>query len=678
MNILLTKFETPFETTPFDKVTNADFLPALKESIDIAKGQITKIKSNPEKPTFNNVCEALEEVGKEVKTVAGVFFNLHSAESNDELQNIAKEFSPMMTEYYNDVSLDLELFEKIKVVYDQKDSLNLTQEEMMLLTKQYKSFTRNGALLNDTDKEKLREISKELSSLSLEFGDHVLEETKKYIKVIEDEAQLAGLPEGLKEAAALKAKEKGHEGKWAFTLEYPSYVPATTYLDSRELREELYRAFTSKASKGDDLDNQEIVKKIVNLRFQKAQLLGYESHAHFVLEERMAEAPTKVDEFLKNLLDKAKPVAIKEMDELKAFASENGGPSADDFMPWDYAYYAEKLKLEKFNLDDELLKPYFKLENVIDGVFGVANKLFGLKFKKRRDIPVYHEEVMAYEVLDENDRHVSVFYADFFPREGKRAGAWMTSYREQHLSGKNDVRPHVSIVCNFTKPTETKPSLLTFNEVTTLFHEFGHALHGMLSKVKYESLSGTNVYWDFVELPSQVLENWAYEKECLDLFANHYETGEKIPEEYIQRLKDSANFHEGRSTLRQLSFGLLDMSWHGGNPTNISDVAKHEKEAMAPAEVLPTINEAVMSCSFGHIFQGGYSAGYYSYKWAEVLDADAFEAFKETGIFNKETAASFRDNVLAKGGSLHPMELYKNFRGKEPTPEALLKRAGLL
>tara|TARA_R110002072_G_scaffold534_3_gene3661 strand:+ start:28287 stop:30323 length:2037 start_codon:yes stop_codon:yes gene_type:complete len=678
MNILLDKFETPFETTPFDKVKNSDFLPALKEAIDIAKKDIANLKNNSEKPTFNNVCEALEVIGKEVNKVGGVFFNLHSAESDDELQNLAKEFSPMMTDFYNDISLDTDLFNKVNEIYEQKDSLNLTQEEMMLLTKQYKSFTRNGANLNDKDKTKLREISKELSSLSLEFGDNVLGETKRYIKVIDDESLLSGLPEGIKEAAAMIAKEKGHEGKWAITLEYPSYVPATTYLDNRDLREELYRAFTSKASKGDDLDNQEIIKKIACLRHEKANLLGYSSHAEFVLEERMAEKPEKVEDFLKDLLEKAKPVAINEVEELKKFANETDGLDPKDFMPWDYSYYAEKLKLKKFNLDDEILKPYFKLENVIDGVFTVASKLYGLKFMQRRDIPVYHKDVMAYEVLDENDRHVSVFYADFFPREGKRAGAWMTSYRDQHLEGNSDVRPHVSIVCNFTKPTETKPSLLTFNEVTTLFHEFGHALHGMLSKVKYESLSGTSVYWDFVELPSQILENWAYEKECLDLFAKHYETNEKIPAEYIQRLKDSSNFHEGRATLRQISFALLDLSWHSGDPSKIKEVSKHEKEAMKNSEVLPTIDEAIMSCSFSHIFQGGYSAGYYSYKWAEVLDADAFEAFKEKGIFNKEVATSFHDNVLSKGGSSHPMELYKNFRGKEPTPEALLRRAGLV
>jgi peptidyl-dipeptidase Dcp len=583
-----------------------------------------------------------------------------------------------LTEYSNDIQLDAELFEKIKVIYSQKDSLNLTDEEMRLLEKQYKGFARNGALLNEKEKETLREIDQELSNISLVFGDNLLAETNDYIMLLDSKEELAGLPESAVEAAKILAQEKGHEGKYAVTLEHPSFVPFLTYANNRELREKLYRAFSSKAFRGNDKDNREIVKKIANLRFKRAQLLGYKTHAHFVLEERMAQDPAKVQSFLDNLLDKAKPVALNEMEELKSFSESKGGVKASEFMPWDYAYWAEKLKQDKFSFDSEQLKPYFKLENVVDGVFTVAKKLYGISFKERRDIPTYHKDVKTFEVVDEEGRHVGVFYADFFPRSGKRAGAWMTTFRDQHFEGNNDLRPHVSNVCNFTKPTESKPSLLTFNEVLTLFHEFGHGLHGLLSKCKYESLSGTSVYWDFVELPSQIFENWAYEKDCLDLFAKHYETGEAIPQEFITKIKESSSFHEGRQTMRQLSFAMLDMAWHGRDPKDVDKVDDFEREAMNSCELLPTVDGANMSVSFGHIFRGGYSAGYYSYKWAEVLDADAFEAFKEAGIFNKEVATSFKENILEKGGSVHPMELYLAFRGKEPTPDALLKRAGLL
>jgi len=678
MNPLLHKFETPFETVPFNAIEPEHFLPALTEGIRVAQEEIKKIKENPEKATFTNVCEALEHSGEVVGRTASIFFNLHSAESNDAIQNIAKEFSPLLTEYSNDIQLDAELFEKIKVIYSQKDSLNLTDEEMRLLEKQYKGFARNGALLNEKEKETLREIDQELSNISLVFGDNLLAETNDYIMLLDSKEELAGLPESAVEAAKILAQEKGHEGKYAVTLEHPSFVPFLTYANNRELREKLYRAFSSKAFRGNDKDNREIVKKIANLRFKRAQLLGYKTHAHFVLEERMAQDPSKVQSFLDNLLDKAKPVALNEMEELKSFSESKGGVKASEFMPWDYAYWAEKLKQDKFSFDSEQLKPYFKLENVVDGVFTVAKKLYGISFKERRDIPTYHKDVKTFEVVDEEGRHVGVFYADFFPRSGKRAGAWMTTFRDQHFEGNNDLRPHVSNVCNFTKPTESKPSLLTFNEVLTLFHEFGHGLHGLLSKCKYESLSGTSVYWDFVELPSQIFENWAYEKDCLDLFAKHYETGEAIPQEFITKIKESSSFHEGRQTMRQLSFAMLDMAWHGRDPKDVDKVDDFEREAMNSCELLPTVDGANMSVSFGHIFRGGYSAGYYSYKWAEVLDADAFEAFKEAGIFNKEVATSFKENILEKGGSVHPMELYLAFRGKEPTPDALLKRAGLL
>ena len=675
-NPLLQKFETPFETVPFDLIKEEHFLPALQKAIELGKEEITKIKTNPENPNFYNVCEAMENAGHYVDVVAGVFFNLHGSNTNEKLQAIAKEFSPILTEYSNDITLDVELFSKVKAVYDRKDSLNLNQEEKMLLEKQYKNFARNGALLNDSQKDEMRKIDKELSSLKLQFGDNVLKETNDYLMLIEKKEDLSGLPEGVVEAAAHVAKEKGHEGKWAFTLDYTSYVPFVTYADNRKLREEISRAFGSKAFKNNDHDNQNIVKKIVEFRDQRAKLLGYATHAHFVLEERMAGNPDTVNSFINNMLDHAKPFGNKDVEEVKDFAQRNG--FTEEFMGWDFSYWSEKLKMEKYSIDDEVLRPYFKLENCVEGIFKVANLLYGINFRERKDIPTYHEDVKAYEVTDESGLHLSVFYTDFYPRAGKRAGAWMSGFRDQHMSEGKDHRPHVIIVCNFPKPTSNKPSLLSFREVTTLFHEFGHALHGMLSKCKYQSLSGTSVYWDFVELPSQIMENWVTEKECLDLFAVHYETGKKIPPELIEKLKKSSNFQEGYGTIRQLTFASLDMAWHTTTPSEIKEVSEFEKMATEKTRLLPRVEGTSMSCSFSHIFQGGYSSGYYSYKWAEVLDADAFELFKQKGIFNKEVAKKFRDNVLSRGGSEHPMTLFKKFRGHEPSPEALLKRAGLV
>lgn len=675
-NPLLSPFDNKFNSAPFDKIKNEHFLPALKEAILEAKGSIEKIKSNPENPTFNNVILALEESGKNVGTIASVFFNLHSANTNEEQQEIAKEFSPLLTEYSNDVALDEELFSKIKTVYESSKKESMDIEDWTLLDKSYKSFSRNGALLDSKGKDKLRSIDQESSKLKLLFGDHVLKDTNDYMMVLEKEDDLKGLPESAVEAAFETAKEKGKEGKWVFTLDYASYLPMITYSEVRELRKEITLAFSQRAFKGGETDNREIIKKIANLRHERANLLGYKTHSNFVLEERMAKTPEKVYEFLDEILKKAKPMAEAEMKELQEYSTKNGGPSKLE--KWDYMFWAEKLKKERFSIDDELLRPYFSLEKVIDGVFQVAKKLYGLTYTRSKDIPVYHEDVMAYEVTNEKDGHVGLFYADFFPRAGKKNGAWMTSFREQkNIEGKFQT-PQISIVCSFTKPTPTKPSLLSFNEVTTLFHEFGHSLHGMLSNTKYESLSGTNVFWDFVELPSQILENWAYEKECLDLFAEHYETKEKIPEDLVKKIKESSSFHEARHTLRQVSLGLLDLAWHNQNPEGIDDVEMFENEATASAELMPTIPGTNVSCSFGHIFAGGYSSGYYSYKWAEVLDADAFEYFKEKGIFNKEVADSFKDNILSKGGSQHPMDLYLKFRGKEPSSEALLRRGGLI
>ena len=676
MNTLLKKFNTRFETVPFNEIKPEDFLPALKEAIGFAKKRIADIKANKEAETFANVVEVLEDSAPEVEMISGVFFNLHSAETNDKIQNIAKEFSPLLTEYGNDVSLDGELFKKIKKVWDHKEIFNLTPEQTMLLEKSYKSFVRNGALLNDAQKERMREISTKLSTLGLQFGDHALKEMNNYVLFVDKKEDLKGLPEDVVEAAALTAKEKGQEGKWAFTLQYPSVIPFLTHASNRELRKTLWIANATRGPKSDENDNKEIVREIASLRHQKANLLGYESHAHFVLEERMASNPKTVFEFIENIVNHATPAAIKETEELKAYAKKLDG--IDELQKWDLSYYAEKLKNERFQVNDELLRPYFKLENVIEGVFKVANRLYGLTFKQHFDIPVYHEDVKTYEVLDENGNHVSVFYADFHPRASKRSGAWMTSFRGQKIDHGVNVRPHVAIVCNFTKPTATKPSLLGFDEVTTLFHEFGHALHGMLANTKYESLSGTNVYWDFVELPSQILENWAYEKECLDLFAEHFETKEKIPADLIKKIKDSSSFLEGRATLRQLSFATIDMAWHSANPADIKDIEAFETKMTNKMDFLPSVKGTSISTGFSHIFAGGYSAGYYSYKWAEVLDADAFEHFKEKGIFNREVANKFKDNVLSKGGSQHPMNLYVAFRGKQPNPDALLRRAGLL
>ncbi len=675
MSSLNQQFSTPFNSAPFSKIKNEDFLPAFKMSIEKARKKIDVIVNNTKTPTFENTIEALEFCGQELDRISSIFFNLNSAETTDEIQKIAQEVSPLLSEFGNDITLNEELFKRIKTVYNSKADLSLTEEQKTLLDKRYKSFSRNGANLPDDKKEQLRAIDKELSQLKLKFGENVLAETNKFEMLITDENELSGLPEGAKEAAKQLAESKDKEG-WMITLDYPSYIPFMTYAENREIRKKLSLAFGSRTFKNDALDNQNIVIKIVNLRFKRAQLLGYKTHAHFVLEERMAKTPEKVETFLNELLEKAKPTAEKEFASLENFAKELD--HIDRLEKWDSGYYSEKLKQKLFSLDDEQLKPYFKLENVINGAFTVANKLFDLNFEEINTIDKYHSDVLTYKVTDGGGNLVSIFYADFFPRAGKRNGAWMTSYKPQYVQNGKEERPHVSIVCNFTKPTKSKPSLLTFNEVTTLFHEFGHALHGMLANTTYPSLSGTSVYWDFVELPSQILENWCYEKEALELFAKHYETNEVIPMDLVTKIKESATFHEGMQTLRQISFGLLDMSWHGQDPSKITNVKTQETKAFGETQLFPDVVENCMSTAFSHIFQGGYSSGYYSYKWAEVLDADAFEYFKEEGVFNKTVATKFKDNVLSQGGTEDPMVLYKRFRGQEPKPEALLKRAGLI
>ena len=674
-NPLLSSFTGPFNTAPFPEISTAHFQPAFITAIEDAKKEIEAIKLES-LPTFENTVEALEKSGKHLEILSALFFNLNSAETNAELQGLAREISPLLTAHANDVLLDQELFQRIAQVYQQKESLSLTAEQSTLLEKTYKSFVRNGAQLGAADAETLRKIDQELAQLSLQFGEHVLAETNRFLHLVENLSELEGLPSGALEAAAQLAEEKGHAGSWAFSLDYPSYIPVMTYAKNRDLRKTLFMAFNTKCAKGDELDNQEIIKQLVTLRHRRAYLLGYESHAHFTLEERMAKSPGTVFEFLHSLLEKAKPKAILDVQEVAALALKLD--QLEELEKWDFAYYSELLKKEKYAFDEEELRPYFSLENVISGVFATASRLFGLRFVPNSEIPVYHPEVTAYEVYDRENRFLSVFYADFFPRPGKRNGAWMTSYRGQFQENGIDHRPHVSIVCNFTKPTKTSPSLLTFNEVTTLFHEFGHALHGMLARGVYESLSGTSVFWDFVELPSQIFENWCYEKECLDLFARHYQTGEPIPSELVEKIKKAANFQQGYMTLRQLSFALLDMAYHSQDPSQIEDVKAFEKEVLKATELLPSVENTRISTSFSHIFQGGYASGYYSYKWAEVLDADAFELFQEKGVFDSNTAVSFEKNVLSAGGTEHPSLLYARFRGREPKPDALLKRSGLV
>ena len=664
-----------YNTAPFTKIASEDYKPAIKKGIEIAKAEIDAIVNTKEAPTFKNTTEALDYTGEKLNRITSIFFNLNSAETNDDIQRIAQEVSPCLSEFRNDITLNEALFARVKSVFDDRKNLNLNAEQQMLLEKQYKGFARNGANLNNEKKSQLREIDTKLSKLSLKFGENVLAETNAFEMHLNNEDDLAGLPESVKEAAQQLAKEQNKEG-YIFTLQYPSYIPFLTYADNRELRKKMAIAAGKKAFQNNKFNNEKIVLEIVKLRQERANLLGYKTHAHFVLEERMAETPEKVIEFSNNLLAKAKPAAKKEFENLEKYAKKLDG--IDQLQKWDGAYYSEKLKKELFDLDQEILKPYFKLENVIDGVFEIANRLYDLNFEEVDTIEKYHPEVKTYNVTDNDGNFISVFYADYHPRKGKRNGAWMTSYKSQQIKNGINERPHVSIVCNFTKPTATKPSLLTFNEVTTLFHEFGHALHGMLANTTYNSLSGTSVSWDFVELPSQVLENWCYEKEALELFAKHYETGKVIPMKYVEKIKESASFHEGMQTLRQLSFGLLDMKWHSENPSEITSIKDFEKEAFAATSLYPDVAENCMSTAFSHIFQGGYSAGYYSYKWAEVLDADAFEYFLEKGIFNKEIATKFKDTVLSKGGTVKPMELYKRFRGQEPKPDALLKRAGLL
>lgn len=667
-NPLLENFNTKHRSAPFNEIKEEHFLPAFQELIKISEKEIDDIVENKEEPSFKNVIEALAYSGEKLDVVSSIFFNLNSAETNDDIQKIAQEVSPLLTEFSAKISQNEKLFSKIKKVYEEQQKYQLNEEQQLLLSETYKGFVRSGALLNETDKEKFKEISIELSKKSLQFGQNVLAETNNYFKHISDEKDLAGIPEAILQQYREDAKERNLEG-FVVTLQYPSYIPFMTYAENRELRKELALANGKKSFSNNEFDNQNLIKEIITLKQEKAQLLGYKNYAEYVLEERMAKSPDQVTSFLNELLEKAKPYAEKEIEELKTLAKANG---IEEMQSYDHAFYAEKLRKQKFDIDDEELKPYFPLEKVQEAVFGLAKKLFGLDFVESTEIQKYHEEVKTYEIF-ENGVFKALLYVDYFPRKGKRAGAWMTSFKNQFRKNGENSRPHISVVCNFSKPTSDTPSLLTFQEVTTLFHEFGHALHGVLADTTYPNLSGTSVKWDFVELPSQFLENFCYEPEFLKTFAKHYKTGEVLPDEKIQKISDSKNFMEGYQTLRQLGFGLLDMAYHS-NADKVGDIKTFETEETKATNLYPSNTETAMSTSFSHIFQGGYSAGYYSYKWAEVLDADAFQYFKENGIFNPEIAAKYKV-LLSSGGTKDPMELYKNFRGSEPKVESLLKRA---
>lgn len=670
------KYKTPFETPPFDKIKTEHYEPAFKRGIAELKEDIEKIANNPEPATFENTVVALDRSGELLNRVSGAFFNVLSANANDEMMEISQRISPDLTESSNNIYLNEKLFARVKAVYDQRQSLNLSVEDARLLDETYRAFQESGATLSAEDKEKYRALTTELSLLSLQFDQNVLKDQNRFEMLLTDEKDIAGLPESIREAAAHLAKEKGKEG-WLFTLDAPSYVPFMRYADSRTLREKMYRAYMSTGNKGDEYDNKEIIRKLVNGRLALAQLMGYPNYAAFELSHKMAKNTDNVYKLLNQLLDAYKPVAINEYNAVQGFAMGMEQQNMQ-VMPWDWSYYSEKLKDLRFKVNDEMTRPYFQLENVKKGVFGLATQLYGLTFKENKKIPVYDKEVQAYEVYDAEGNFKAVLYTDFFPREGKQSGAWMNGIRSQYRDAKGkDVRPQIIIVMNFTRPTDTKPSLLTFDEVETLLHEFGHALHGICADGTYASLSGTSVYQDFVELPSQIMENWLTEKEYLDQIAVHYETGEKIPQELVQKLIDASNFNTGYACCRQVSFGLLDMAWHTITEPFEGDVVAFEKKAWAPAAVVPEVPEACMSTSFGHLFSGGYAAGYYGYKWAEVLDADAFSVFKEKGIFNKEVAKSFYDNILSKGGTEDPAVLYKRFRGQDPTIDALLIRNGI-
>jgi peptidyl-dipeptidase Dcp len=672
-NPFFEEWKTPFKTAPFDKIKNEHFKPALMEAMKQHKTEVDAIINNSEEPTFKNTIEAMEKTGKLLNKVNSVFDGLYQAHNNEELQDISKEVSPLLSAHYDDISLNEKLFQRIKKVYNNKPA-NLNAEQNKLLEKYYKDFVRQGADLQEKDKEAFRKINEELALLSLKFSENLLKETNSYELVIDNENDLKGLPASAVIAAKETAKKKGYENKWVFTLHAPSYRPVLQYLDNRDIREKIHKAYMNRANNNNENDNKEIISKMVSLRYNRAKLLGFNSHADYVLAEYMAKTPQTVMEFLDNLNEPAGKLAVKEAEELQNLIEKEG--KSFKLQPWDWAYYSQKLKMQKYDLDDEVLRPYFKMENVMSGLFEVVNKLYGLKFEERKDIPVYHKEVKVYEVKESNGSHIGIIYTDYFPRDSKRGGAWMDAYRFQSKVD-GDVTPLVVNVGNLTSPTEERPSLLTLGEVETIFHEFGHALHGLLSDVTYPTLSGYRVAWDFVELPSQIMENWASHPDVLRMFAKHYETGEVIPDDLISKIQNAKLFNTGYQTVAgNLVPSYLDMKYHMITSDEPVDVTEVEKEIAAM--VIPEIGVRYPSTVNSHIFAGGYSSGYYSYIWAEVIDADAFEAFVETSLFDKKTAASFRENILSKGGTEDPAVLYRKFRGRDVSVEPLLKRRGLL
>ena len=669
-NPLIAEFKTEFEATPFSKIKIVDFIPAIKKTIAVGLDEINSIINQKEVPNFKNTIEAIEKCGSLVGRNATILFNLNSAETNDELQGVTKSIAPLLSKFQNDIRLNEDLFKRIQFVYKNEDRKILNTEQITLLEKEYKGFVRNGALLDNKAKIKLRNIDMQLAELSLKFGENVLADTQNYQLHIKNKKKLKGLPISSIEMAESIAKNQNKKG-WIFTLDYPSYIPFITYADDRKLRKEINLAFSNRGFRENENNNTNIILQIIDLRQKRASLLGYNSHANFVLEERMAESEENVQKFLDDLTKKSKPFAKKEWTSMQTFAKKH--LNIKKIEKWDFAFVSEKLKEVEFDLNEEELKPYFQLDNVLSGLFEIANRLYGMKFIENKKLDSYHDEVKVFEVY-KNNNFYALLYTDFFPRTGKRSGAWMTSYRSQ----KRNQRPHISIVCNFPRPTSNLPSLLTFQDVRTLFHEFGHALHGISANTNYSALSGTNVYWDFVELPSQIMENWCYETEALNLFAKHFKKQDLIPQDLIKKIKKAAYFQQGLQTLRQLSFSYLDLSYHNSNASKIKDVKKHEKTEINNLQFTKDIPGNCMSTSFSHIFQGGYAAGYYSYKWAEVLDADAFELFSKNGIFDSDIAKSFFENILSKGGTEHPMVLYKKFRGKKPDSSALLRRSGLI
>lgn len=674
-NPLMNAFETPYQVPPFDQIKDAHFMPAFIKAMEVHKDEIEAIVSNQEPATFENTIAALDNAGMMLRRVSSVFGNLKSSTTNDNLQKIATEISPLQSKHYDDISLNPELFKRVKAVYDSDEKEQLGSVELKLLNDTYKNFVRGGANLPEEKQAQLREINKRLSELSLKFGNNLLAETNNFQLFVENESDLKGLPESVRQASAIAAKEAGEEGKWLFTLQKPSLIPFLQFSENRELREKLYKGYINRCDRDNEFDNKEILKEVVKLRGEKSELMGFETFAHYVLDDRMAQSPDKVFDLLNKLIQEGNKVAKIERDELQQLIKEEGHNF--NLAPWDWWFYAEKLRAQKYNFNEESLRPYFELNNVLDGMFNVATNLFGIKFIERTDLPIYHEEVKVFEVKDDKDNHVGILYADFFPRASKGAGAWMNSFMKQHYKDEKRVAPVISIVTNFTKPTGDKPSLLNFDEVSTLYHEFGHALHGLLSDCKFYKQSGTSVPRDFVELPSQIMENWAGEPEVIKMYAKHYKTGETIPEELIQKMKDASKFNQGFELTEFIGAGLLDMYWHTKKDAHTKEVKAFENEVRKKIGLIDEIEFRYRSSYFSHIFAGGYAVGYYGYSWAEILDADAFQAFKENGLFDKETAEKFKKYVLSAGGTDDAMKLYVKFRGQEPTIDALLKRRGL-